>query len=553
MTLYKTLGLLATLLVLCYAVEENIQGNVDVVQLTRDTVEEVLEGHRLTMVLVTAPWCAQCETLARVHAEAARLVAEDGDAEVVFATVDVAAEAQVLSELGAADATTPALLLVTRERAHTEYVGAHEPAALAAYVRARAGTVVHTLRTPAALARFLARRADARFVAYTASDSALAQAFATAAKECHDGAFLFAIATPEATTTADDEDKNEEKVIAYREYVGEEREVRLEGEKLTNATEKTLGEWFWDAGTPLAGVLDAETQGRYQTRPTLVVFARVDAAHDAAGTRYVLNRVRAAARAYAGRLRFAAQDRATSEAYYHLRFAPERAYAFAVRAGADWHAAGVADTLQPATLRAAADAFLAGALPRYVLSDAPPAALRAREVHVVVAHTFDALVRDTATDTFLAVVSPSCPHCRALAPAWRALARTHNVPNSTVRVARIDGTSNELPEAYRVPGFPTLFWVPAHRGARPRRYDGPRDLAALARFVATHASRASQPYPVAPAPVPLSPVLAVTTAFFASVFVLLFCSCCLCCFRVKNNENKKEEENKKNKKTTKTH
>lgn len=526
---------IAAVLWACCAVSVRGASEGAVVHLTGADYDAAVAAHRLTLVLVTAPWCAQCAELARVHAAAAAQVAEDGDAGVAFATLDASTDAPRVAALGAP--TVPALVLVARDGPTTEYTGAPTPAALAAYVRARAGTVVAALRTPAALAHFLARPADARFVAYTAPESALARAFTAAATACHDGAFLFAIAEPEAATTGPEaKDTVTDTVVAYRDYPGEAREVRFtdtekaEKDETEEALTEALGAWFWDAGTPLAGVLDAETQGRYQTRPTLVVFARVDPVHDAAGTRYLLNRLRAVARDYAGRVRFAAQDRATSDVYDRLGVPLAQPYAVAVHAGAHWHASPASAamaTLQPGALRAVADAFLAGTLPRHVVSEDAPDALRARAVHAVVASTFDALVHDTATDTLLAVISPACPHCRALAPAWDALAARHNVPGSTVRIARIDATRNELPDAYRVPGFPTIFWVPAHRGAQPVRYDGPRDADSLERYIARHASRDSSTFPLdapLPRPLPRLFILAVAAALIGFLGgTLVFC------------------------------
>lgn len=45
----------------------------------------------------------------------------------------------------------------------------------------------------------------------------------------------------------------------------------------------------------------------------------------------------------------------------------------------------------------------------------------------------------------------------------------------SVVIAKMDGTENEHPEL-EVKGFPTLFFVPAEKGAKPIPFDGERTL-----------------------------------------------------------------------------
>jgi thiol-disulfide isomerase/thioredoxin len=76
---------------------------------------------------------------------------------------------------------------------------------------------------------------------------------------------------------------------------------------------------------------------------------------------------------------------------------------------------------------------------------------------------------------WLQVYAPWCGHCKQLEPVFKKLAKRFAKVDSVV-IAKMDGTENEHPEL-EVKGFPTLFFVPAEKGAKPIPYDaGDRSL-----------------------------------------------------------------------------
>jgi hypothetical protein len=44
-------------------------------------------------------------------------------------------------------------------------------------------------------------------------------------------------------------------------------------------------------------------------------------------------------------------------------------------------------------------------------------------------------------------------------------------------------TANDYPRDFEVSGYPSLFLVPAKKGAKPIKYDGDREVDAMAKFV----------------------------------------------------------------------
>ncbi|KAF9815482.1 hypothetical protein IEO21_04579 [Rhodonia placenta] len=80
--------------------------------------------------------------------------------------------------------------------------------------------------------------------------------------------------------------------------------------------------------------------------------------------------------------------------------------------------------------------------------------------------------------------APWCGHCKNLAPIYEQLADAYAHAKDKVVIAKVDadGVGRPLGSQYGVTGFPTLKWFNA-AGGEPEKYEGGRDLDALANFV----------------------------------------------------------------------
>jgi len=59
--------------------------------------------------------------------------------------------------------------------------------------------------------------------------------------------------------------------------------------------------------------------------------------------------------------------------------------------------------------------------------------------------------------------------------------------NSNVVIAKMDATANDIPHsAYKVEGFPTIYWSPAGDKDHPLKFDGGRELDDLVKYVNEH-------------------------------------------------------------------
>ncbi|KAI9062013.1 protein disulfide isomerase [Trametes sanguinea] len=105
--------------------------------------------------------------------------------------------------------------------------------------------------------------------------------------------------------------------------------------------------------------------------------------------------------------------------------------------------------------------------------------------------------------------APWCGHCKNLAPTYEQLADAFAHAKDKVVIAKVDadGAGKPLGQKYGVTGFPTLKWFDAD-GGEPEKYEGGRDLDALANFVTTKSGVKSS---IKPPPPPAYQVLDIHT------------------------------------------
>ena len=80
-----------------------------------------------------------------------------------------------------------------------------------------------------------------------------------------------------------------------------------------------------------------------------------------------------------------------------------------------------------------------------------------------------------------------CGHCKALKPVFSRLAAKFE-GDAGVTVAAMDATAHEVPPAFAVQGYPTLYFLRADKKDAPISYEGGRDEASMVKFINTHRS-----------------------------------------------------------------
>merc|ERR1711899_443839 len=121
----------------------------------------------------------------------------------------------------------------------------------------------------------------------------------------------------------------------------------------------------------------------------------------------------------------------------------------------------------------------AGSLEPYLKSEAVPDN-SANAVKVAVAKNFDELVTKSEKDVLIEFYAPWCGHCKSLAPKYDELGE--KMAEEEVEIVKMDATANDVPPAYSVSGFPTLYWLPSDTKT-PEAYQGGREVDDFVKFI----------------------------------------------------------------------
>jgi len=464
---------LVAIAALCGAEEEKKDSKV--VVLNKGNFDKIVNEAETILVKFYAPWCGHCKHLAPEYIKAAEILEKEG---IILAEVDATVESDLANRFEVSGYPT---LFVFHKGVKSEYNGPREANGIVKYMRAQAGPAAKPLAGEEALKAFLATDGDVKFVAYTKESSSLGKTFVKLANALREK-FVFGI-TPE---TADRKDK----IVAFRTFPSEDKEVEYEGK----ADENEIRKWIHEVAVPLAGFYNDDTRDRYGALPLLVVYSKVSAENDPAGLRYILNRLRPIAKQFKGKLHFVAADKDHHRNFDELGFDVKVKYQVSIENGEKLYKSTIAtEKLNKEEIKAFAQQFVDGKVEQYVKSEVVPPAAKPGEVQVVVGKTLDQLITKTETDTFFVAYAPWCGHCKALLPTWEELAKKYNVAGGKVRVAKIDATANFIPGTFEVRGYPSIFWVPANKGSAPQKYEGGRDLADFESYIKKHADKKSKP------------------------------------------------------------
>jgi len=447
-----------------------------VVVLNKDNFDKIVNEAETILVKFYAPWCGHCKHLAPEYIKAAETLAKDGD-NIILAEVNAEDETELAQRFEVHGYPT---LYVFHKGKKSDYHGPRDADGIVKYIRAQAGPAAKPLANEEEIQKFMGRMEDVKFIAYTKEDSSVGKVYIKLAESMRDD-FSFAITAPT--------DARKDKIVAFRNFDKEEKEVEYSGKDNLD----TLRKWVQEVSVPLAGVYDDNTRSRYGDLPILFLYSKVDAKNDPAGLRYMLNRLRPVAKEFQGKLNFVAAD--SSDRYFHeMGMTSDVKYQVAIRDGEKLYKSSIkGDKLVKDDIKAFAQSFVDGKVEQYIKSEEVPARAKSGEVEVIVGKTFDEIITNTETDTFIAAYAPWCGHCKALLPTWEKLAQTHNVDGSKVRFAKIDATNNFVPDTFEVRGYPSIFWVPAGKGTAPVKYEGGRDESDFETYIKEHMSKKSKP------------------------------------------------------------
>jgi len=446
-----------------------------VVVLTKANFDKVVNEAETILVKFYAPWCGHCKHLAPEFIKAANILDKDGEG-VILAEVDATEETELANRFEVHGYPT---LYVFHHGEKSEYHGPREADGIVKYMRAQAGPAAKPLKTEEDLTKFLGRAEDIKFVAYTKGDSSLGKAFAKAANGLREN-YVFGITDPT--------DARNDKIVAFRNFGPEDKEVEFTGK----STPEAIRKWVQEVSIPLAGVYNSNTKVRYGSLPILFLY-REKLTHDPSGIRYMTNRLRPLAKEFQGKLHFVVCDKNDNKNFNEMGLTLDNdvKYQVTIENGEKLYKSDIKN-LKKEEIKAFVELYLAGKAEQFIKSEPVPGPAKSGEIEVVVGKTFDEVIGKTETDTFIVAYAPWCGHCKALLPTWEKLAKKYNVDGSKVRFAKVDATNNFVPSTFEVNGFPSIFWVPAGKGNAPSKYEGGRDQDDFEKYIKNHASKKSK-------------------------------------------------------------
>ncbi|CAO3643393.1 unnamed protein product [Cunninghamella blakesleeana] len=137
--------------------------------------------------------------------------------------------------------------------------------------------------------------------------------------------------------------------------------------------------------------------------------------------------------------------------------------------------------------------YLHDKLKPHVLSDPIPET-NDGSVKIIVGNQYHDLITNAQQDVLLKIYAPWCGHCKALAPVWSRLGDVIQEQAYPLMMAKMDGTTNEIPlndeVSIDIDGYPMIVFIEANTH-RVAYYEGNRTLIDIADFIYQQQSMSS--------------------------------------------------------------
>ncbi|KAI0771623.1 protein disulfide isomerase [Trametes elegans] len=439
----------------------------DVLDLTKDNFDAVVNPEPLILVEFFAPWCGHCKALAPHYEEAATALKEKN---IKLAKVNCVDEAEFCQTNGIQGYPT---VRVYRNGEHSDYTGPRKADGIISYMIKQSLPAVSEV-TKDNFEEF--KKADKLVaVAFLPSPtSAPASEFSATANKHRDD-YLFGLVT--------------DKEVA--EAAGPQVEFPY---PLASASSKEIEEWIKDLSIPILDEVGAENYQVYAASARPLAYLFVDPTDEKLNE--YLDAVRPVAAKYKSKVNFVWIDA--------IKFG-DHARALNLNE-AKWPSFVLQDLkkqlkypfdqsaeVTTEALDAMVEKYLDGQLEPQLKSQPIPET-QDEPVFNLVGKQFEEVVFDDNKDVFVEFYATWCGHCKRLKPTWDSLGEHFDKVKDRVTIAKMEATENDLPPTvpFRVAGFPTLKFKKA--GTRDFiDYDGDRSLESLIAFVEENAKNPLNP------------------------------------------------------------
>lgn len=434
--------------------------------------------HETVLTMFYAPWCDHCKLLKPELAKAAKKL-NHNDPPVALAQVDcIGAGKETCNKFSIKNA--PTLKLFRDGEATQDYKGPRTATGIIKYLQAQAGPSSKEFQNTADLEQFLNKTGGV--IGFFENETELKEIFLNLSKSLRE-TIRFAHTSNKdilGTYSATDD------VIFFRpkhfQNKFEDDHVKYEG----NGSTDVLKDFIEKELRGLVGHRNSQNANQFKM-PLIVAYYDVDYINNIKGTNYWRNRILKVAKNFADDFHFAISAKndflpeikklredlvKTDNVIVIARYNKSKKYLMKKEFTMENFEEFLNDLkngkLKPHTK--------SEPIPRD--NDGP--------VKIAVSDNFDEIVLDNGKDTMVQFYAPWCYHCKELAPIYDQVGKM--LVNEDVAIVKMDATKNEVPNAYDVNKYPTIYWLPKDRKNEPVSYVDDHELDAFIDFIAEHAT-----------------------------------------------------------------
>ncbi|XP_058828893.1 protein disulfide-isomerase [Topomyia yanbarensis] len=427
------------------ASEVEIKTEDEVLVLTKENFQTVIEENEFVLVEFYAPWCGHCKALAPEYAKAATALAEK-KSNIKLGKVDATEEQELAEKHGVRGYPT---LKFFRSGTPIEYNGGREKDTIISWLEKKTGPSAKELETVADAEAFLEELNVAVVGFFKDRESDAAKAFLTTANAIDDYAF--------AITSSDEVYAKYEatcgSVILFKKF--DEGKAVFEGE----ITEDALKKFIAAQALPLIVDFSHETAQKIfggEIKNHLLFFVSKEAGH----LEKLIEPAKEVAKKYREKILFVTIDADQEDHQRILEFfgmkkeeVPSMRIIHLEEDMAKYKPES--NDLSPEKVEEFVQNFFEGKVKQHLLSQELPEDWDKAPVKVLVSTKFDEVVLDTNKDVLVEFYAPWCGHCKQLVPIYDKLGEKY-ADSETIVIAKMDATANEL-EHTKISSFPTIY------------------------------------------------------------------------------------------------